>query len=225
VVNVRKDTFLRLDLSPDELLTTTRAVRRRLDFDRPVPRGVIEECLHIAQQAPSASNGQMVHFVVVTDQQKKDALAEIWRRARPVFQELPISWANYRRDDPDHAGSASAMAESADYAVANLHRTPVLVVPCVTYRTDHADVLTQALVWGGVMPAVWSFCLAARERGLGTCLTMIHLACEREAAQVLGIPFEEVMQVAFLPVAYSVGVDFQPERRDSLDQVVHWNEW
>ncbi|HEX3962086.1 MAG TPA: nitroreductase family protein [Trebonia sp.] len=117
------------------------------------------------------------------------------------------------------------MTESAEYAAANLQRMPALVVPCVTYRTDHADVLTQALVWGGVMPAVWSFCLAARERGLGTCLTAIHLAYEREAAEILGIPYDEVMQVALLPVAYTIGTDFKPGRRNPLDQIVHWDEW
>lgn len=107
---------------------------------------------------------------------------------------------------------------------ANLQHVPALVVPCATHRTDHADAMTQALVWGAVMPAVWSFCLAARERGLGTCLTMIHLAYEQEAAGILGIPYDEVMQVALLPVAYTIGTDFKPGRRNPLDQIVHWDE-
>src|SRR5258708_2445366 len=167
----------------------------------------------------------MAPFVVVTDKEKKTALAGIWRRAHPIYRSLPISWANYRRDDPGHAGWTSAMTESASHLAANLQHVPALVVPCVTYRTDHADVMTQALVWGAVMPAVWSFCLAARERGLGTSLTTIHLAYEQEAAEILGIPYEEVMQVALLPVAYTIGTDFKPGRRNPLDQIVHWDEW
>jgi nitroreductase len=215
----------RLNLAADELLTTTRAVRRRLDLDRPVPRYLIEECLRIAQQAPSASNSQIAHFVVVTDPAKKLALAEIWRRAGSVYMGLPISFVNWRRDDPDHVGWTPAMTESATYLGEHLQDVPALVVPCVTYRTDRADVMTQALVWGAVMPAVWSFCLAARERGLGTCLTTIHVAFEQEAAEILQIRYDEVMQVALVPVAFSVGKDFKPGRRNPSEQIVHWEQW
>jgi nitroreductase len=118
------------------------------------------------------------------------------------------------------------MVRSAAYLAENLHRAPAIVVPCVTFRTDKGEgVLMQSLVWGAVLPAVWSFCLAARERGLGTCWTTIHLAHEQEAAAVLGIPYEEVMQVALLPVAYTKGTDFKPGWRLPADQILHWEAW
>jgi nitroreductase len=214
-----------LNLSADELLSTTRAVRKRLDFDRPVEHDLIERCIRLAQQAPSASNSQVAHFVVVTDAAKKAALADIWRRGRPVYAELPISWQNYRYEDPEHAATIPAMGRSVEHLAANLHRAPAIVVPCVTFRTDDADVMLQALVWGAVLPAVWSFCLAARERGLGTCWTTIHLAYEKEAADVLGISYDNVMQVALLPVAYATGTDFKPARRLPVDRIVHWDTW
>jgi nitroreductase len=167
----------------------------------------------------------MAHFVVVTDLGKKTALADIWRRGRPVYAELPISWQNYRYDDPNHAATIPAMGRSVQHLADNLHRVPVLVMPCVTFRPEQADILLQSLVWGAVLPAVWSFCLAARERGLGTCLTTIHLAHEQEAADVLGIPYLDVMQAALIPVAYTKGTDFRPAPRLPLHRAVHWNTW
>ena len=214
-----------LNLGADELLTTTRSVRLRLDFERPVEREVIEDCVRVAQQAPSASNTQTAHFMAVTDPAKKAALAELWRRGRSVYATLPIAWQNYRYDDPTHAATLPAMGRSVNHLAANLERAPVIVVPCVTFRTDHADVMFQALVWGAVLPSVWSFCLAARERGLGTCWTTIHLAYEKEAAEILGIPHDEVMQVALLPVAYTKGTGFKPARRLPVDRIVHWDTW
>jgi nitroreductase len=215
-----------LNLSVDALLSTTRAVRLRLDFDRDVERGLIEECIRLAQQAPSASGSQVAHFVVVTEPARKAALAELWRRGRQPYRELPISWARYHYQNADHAATAPRMVRSAAYLAENLHRAPAIVVPCVTFRTDKGEgVLMQSLVWGAVLPAVWSFCLAARERGLGTCWTTIHLAHEQEAAAVLGIPYEEVMQVALLPVAYTKGTDFKPGWRLPADQILHWEAW
>jgi nitroreductase len=216
---------LTLNLGADELLTTTRAVRLRLDFDRPVERDVIEDCIRVAQQAPSASNSQAAHFVVVTDPAKKAALADLWRRGRSVYAELPIAWQNYRYEDADHAATVPAMGRSVTHLAANLERAPALVVPCVGFRTDGTDVMFQALVWGAVLPSVWSFCLAARERGLGTCWTTIHLAYERDAADLLGIPFDQVMQVALLPVAYTLGTEFKPARRLPVERIVHWDVW
>lgn len=214
-----------LKLGADELLTTTRSVRLRLDFERPVEREVIEDCIRVAQQAPSASNSQAAHFVVVTDPAKKAALADLWRKGRSVYAALPIAWQNYRYEDPGHAATIPAMGRSVTHLAANLERAPALVVPCIGFRTDRTDVMFQALVWGAVLPSVWSFCLAARERGLGTCWTTIHLAYEREAAELLGIPYDDVMQVALLPVAYTLGTDFKPARRLPLDRIVHWDAW
>ena len=173
----------------------------------------------------SASNSQTAHFIAVADPAKKAALAELWGRGRSVYATLPIAWQNYTYEDPAHAATLPPMGRSVNHLAANLERAPVIVVPCVTFRTDGADVMFQALVWGAVLPSVWSFCLAARERELGTCWTTIHLAHEKEAAEILGIPYDEVMQVALLPVAYTQGTDFKPARRLPVDRIVHWDGW
>src|SRR5271170_5130083 len=216
----------RLSLTADDLLSTTRAVRKRLDFDRDVEPELIKECIRLAQQAPSAYNTQSAHFVVITDPDKKAVLAELWRRGRAHGRELPISWANHQYKGAEHAATAPKMVASASYLAQDLHRAPAIVIPCVTFRTDNREsVLMQSLVWGAVLPAVWSFCLAARERGLGTCWTTIHLAYEREAAELLDIPYDDVMQVALLPVAYTKGTEFKPAWRLPIDQILHWNSW
>jgi nitroreductase len=207
-----------LDLSPDELLATTRSVRKRLDLTRPVEREVLAECLRLAQQAPTASYAQNWHFVVVTDQQRRAALGELWRDGA----------GSYLRRQAAAAAADERLARISDavrYLADHLHQVPVHVIPCVDGRTDRAPVGAQASRWGSIIPAAWSFMLAARARGLGTVLTTFHLRHEREAAELLGVPFGKVMQAALIPVAYSVGTDFRPAARHPLDTMVHWDRW
>jgi nitroreductase len=211
-----------LSLTPDELLSTTRAVRRRLDLTRPVERNVLEECLALAQQAPSGSNSQGWHFVVVTDPAKRAALAEIYR----------VGWRAYigaisaqQAGDPARQATQQRVRASAQYLADHLHEVPVHVIPCIRGRTDGQPAAQQAGVWGSILPAVWSFMLAARARGLGTAWTSLHLSGEAEAARVLGIPYAEVMQAALIPVAYTKGTSFQPAPRAPLDTIVHWDQW
>jgi nitroreductase len=207
-----------LDLTPDELLATTRSVRRRLDLTRPVEREVLEECLRLAQQAPTASYAQNWHFVVVTDPERRAALGELWRSvARPYVQRRAAAAA---ADD-----RVARISDAVRYLADHIHEVPVHVIPCVEGRTDHAPVVAQASRWGSIIPAAWSFMLAARARGLGTVWTTFHLRHEREAAELLGIPFDEVMQAALIPVAYTVGTDFRPAARAPLDTMVHWDRW
>ena len=207
-----------LDLTPDELLATTRSVRRRLDLTRPVEREVLEECLRLAQQAPTASYAQNWHFVVVTDPERRAALGELWRSvARPYVQRRAAAAA---ADD-----RVARISDAVRYLADHSHEVPVHVIPCVQGRTDHAPVVGQASRWGSIIPAAWSFMLAARARGLGTVWTTFHLRHEREAAELLGIPFDEVMQAALIPVAYTVGTDFRPAARAPLDTMVHWDRW
>jgi nitroreductase len=186
-----------LELTTDELLSTTRAVRKRLDLTRPVEREVLEECLHLAQQAPTASYSQGWHFVVVTDAAKRAALGELWRN----------------------------VGDAVHYLADHIHEVPVHVIPCVAGRTEDAPVVLQASRWASIVPAAWSFMLAARSRGLGTVWTTFHLMYEREAADILGIPYEEMMQAALIPVAYTIGTDFKPGTRRPLDTMVHWDSW
>jgi nitroreductase len=209
-----------LPLTADEVLMTTRAVRKRLDLGRPVEREVLEECLAIAQQAPTGSNRQGWGFVIVTDPQKRMALAKLYRKV----------WDSYSRSQavvPEGVDPATIerMRDSARYLAEHIHEVPVHVIPVIHGRTDNAAIVGQAGVWGSILPAAWSFMLAARARGLGTAWTTFHLRYEEEAAQILGIPYAEVMQAALIPVAYTLGTDFKPAPRTSLDSIVHWEQW
>jgi nitroreductase len=217
---------MRLNLSADEVLSTTRAVRKRLDFDRPVEREVLEECLHLALQAPSGSNAQGWQFVVVTDADKRAGLAELYKRSWAGYADSPRSAARaYTGDDPDRLATQSRVMGSAEYLAHNFERVPVMVIPCHPGRLDGAPAMAQAAVHGSVLPATWSFMLAARERGLGTAWTSLHLAFERKAAELLGIPYDQVTQLALITVGYTKGTDFKPAPRVPLDQVVHWDSW
>ncbi len=208
-------------LTADEVLTTTRSVRKRLDFSRPVEREVVEECLRIAQQAPTGSNSQGWQFVVVTNARKRRAIADLYRKG----------WERYRSagrtayDDPNRAATQARVSDSAQYLADHFHEAPVFVIPCIMGRTDGQPANAQSGVFGSILPAAWSFMLAARARGLGTCWTTIHLMHEKEAAELLGIPYDKVMQVALIPVAYTQGTDFKPAPRDPLATMVHWENW
>jgi nitroreductase len=214
-----------LPLNPDELLTTTRAVRKRLDFDRPVERSVIEECLRIALQAPTGGNRQRWHFVVVTDPARRRGIADLYRKAWAVYLTLPTAAPNLHFEDEAREAVQRRVGDSAQYLADNLERVPVLLVPCFPGRVDGQPASVQAGAWGSILPAVWSFMLAARARGLGTAWTTLHLGHEREAAQILGIPYESVTQAALVPVAYARGADFKPAHRVPVADVLHWDTW
>jgi nitroreductase len=209
-----------LGLSVDELLKTTRAVRKRLDFDRPVPDQVLRECVEYAIQAPTGSNVQGWHFVLVTERDKIEKIAAIykkafdWYRDSPVYAGRVVEGISEQRD-----AQQSRVADSADYLAENMHRSPALFIPCMEGRNATAGAA------GSIVPAAWSFMLAAREQGLGTCWTTLHLMHEEETADVLGIPFNEVQQWALSPVAYTAGTDFKPATRPDVETVISWNSW
>jgi nitroreductase len=215
-----------LGLSADEVLTTTRAVRKRLDFDRPVSMALIEECLQIALQAPSGSNAQGWHFVVVTDREKIDCIAEYYQRAFAVYAASEYQPTGHHREDPALAATQVRVLTSAQYLADNLHRVPALLIPVTVMRPDFPGVSLSAIagIMGSILPAVWSFMLAARNRGLGTCWTTLHLDYEKEIGSLLGIP-EEHGQVALIPIAYTLGTDFRPAPRKDLSSVLHHNSW
>jgi nitroreductase len=211
-------TAMVLDLTPDDVLATTRTVRKRLDLTRPVEREVLEDCLLLAQQAPSSSFSQNWHFVVVTDAGKRAALGELWRSvAGPYLQHRSAASAA----DPNIARISDAVRHLAEH----IHEVPVHLIPCVEGRTDGKPAAAQASRWASIIPAAWSFMLAARARGLGTAWTTFHLRHERAAAELLGIPYDQVMQAALIPVAYTVGTEFKPAVRNSLDTMAHWDHW
>src|SRR5262249_8935127 len=160
-----------LDLTPDQILATTRSVRKRLDFSRPVERGVIRECLELAVQAPTGGNRQGWQFVVVTDAEKRKALGDIYRKGWAFYRSLPINRpetiATLRARDPAGAQPLERVVDSSPYLAEHIHEAPALVLPCIKGRPENLSAVDQAGFWGSIMPAVWSFMLAARARGLG----------------------------------------------------------
>jgi len=204
-----------LPLNPDELLSTTRAVRKRLDLDRPVPLEVVREALQLALQAPSGGNRQGWHWIVLTEEEPKKRIAELYARSHRAVYRAP--------DAPLDPARARILA-SSDYLRDNMHRVPVLIIGAITVDEGELPPGNQAGLWGSVLPAAWSLALALRARGLGTTWTTLHLRYEQEAAEVLGLP-ANVRQGVLLPVAYTKGTDFKSGLRHDLDAVLHVNHW
>lgn len=202
--------------SVDELLSTTRSVRRRLDLNRPVGREVILECLRLATQAPTASNAQDWRWLVITDADKRAAVADIYRSVGAEY----LARAAATASDPQ----TQRVYRSALGLTETLARVPVHVIPCLQRRIDESNRLVAASAWASIIPAGWSFLLALRSRGLGSVWTTMHLAKEKEVAGVLGIP-DTVTQAALFPVAYTIGTDFRPAARPPVETVTYWDAW
>jgi len=219
------------DLTPDELLTTTRAVRKRLDLERAVDVDVIRECIAVATQAPTGGNTQGWHFVVVMDAGRRAALAELYRKAWKIYKTAPGSVFDLFAREPSGARKRQLgrVAESADYLVEHLHRVPVHIIPCTGGRVDRISgefaAVGLASIYGSILPATWSLMLAARARGLGTAWTTCHLMFEAEAAEILSIPYDKVSQVALIATAWSIGTEFKPSLRKPVDDVLHLDRW
>ncbi len=209
----------------DELLTTTRSVRKRLDLTRPVPPALIVECIEIALQAPTGSNAQGWHFVVVTDAAKRAEIARCYKETLAGYIKMQEAggprWTS--PNDPRKA-QETRVRESALYLADHMHEVPVHVIPCIEGRVENAGVMAQASIYGSILPAAWSFMLAARARGLGMAWTTLHLAHEKEIGKLLGIP-DTVTQTALLPVAYFKGKDFQVAKRLPARELTSWNSW
>lgn len=200
----------------DELLSTTRAVRKRLDLDRPVGRDVILECIQLAMQAPTASNTQDWRWLVITDADKRAAIAEIYRSVGAEY----LAYAAKETSDPQTQRVYASALSLTD----TLGKVPVHVIPCLANRIDNSNLLIAASAWASIIPAGWSFLLALRSRGLGSVWTTMHLAKEKEVAELLGIP-DTVTQAALFPVAYTIGTDFRPATRPPAETVTFWDGW
>jgi nitroreductase len=210
--------------SVDELLTTTRAVRKRLDLERAVEPEVIEECLALAIQAPTGGNGQGWRWLVVTDADKRKRLAEWYRDSwNTVYGNAGVDAMATQR--PEIEAQMRRVYSSADYLAENLERVPVHVIPCIMGNLPEGTPAWMAASHlGSIIPAIWSFQLALRSRGLGSCYTTLHLAHHAEAAKMLGIP-DNAMQVALIPVAYTKGTDFKPAQRRPAREITYWEGW
>jgi nitroreductase len=207
------------DLSQtDRLLTTTRAVRRRLDLTRPVEREVVLDCLRIAVQAPTGGNRQGWRWLVVDDAETRAGLAELYRRSfEPYIASRRSELPDEQADDP--------IITSSSYLSDHLHEVPVHVIPIGLGRLpENASVAETASFYGSILPAVWSFQLALRSRGLGSTLTTLHLVYEKEASELLSMP-NTVTQMALIPVAYYSGTDFRPAERRPIEEVTYFNRW
>jgi nitroreductase len=209
-----------LDLDPDQLLSTTRAVRKRLDFARPVPGQVIRECVAMALQAPSGSNVVTMRFVVVRDEEKRRAIGKIYREIYAGYKASP-SYPGRPGGDAERDLVQQRVASSADYLGDHMGEAPVLVLGC----NEGIDRTSALAGLGNILPAMWSFMLAARARGLGTAWTTMHRFREQDVAGILGIPYDTVAQAVLTPLAYTKGTDFKPAARPDPDAVIHWDGW
>ena len=217
----------------DHLLTTTRSVRKRLDLTRPVEPDVIERCLEIALQAPTGSNLQGWHFIVVTDSAKRAALADLYHQGHIAYYNMQQAQPPQYQQDDLRALQRPRVGASSLYLRDHLHEVPLHIIPCIKARMEevphlaalaHYETLYHATLYGSIFPAIWSLMLALRARGIGSALTTLHLMYAREAAALLDIP-TDVRQVALLPVAYFKGTDFKPAQRLPARAITSWNGW
>jgi nitroreductase len=211
-------------MTPDELLTTTRTVRRRLDLERPVPRELIEDCVRIALQAPSGSNRQTWQWLVVTDQDQRAAIGAVYKKACDAYLESRGAAGKLFADDPERSKVQQRVQDSVAYLADRMGDVPVLVLPCLRVAGGRLPSGNQSGLWGSVLPAAWSFCLAARNRGLGTAWTTLHLTYESEVAEILSLP-DDIYQSVLIPTAYYTGDGFKPAPRQPVSEVLHWNRW
>ncbi len=211
-------------MDADHVLRTTRSVRLRLDFERPIDPAVIEECLEVALQAPTASNSQQWQWVVITDPDKISAVADIYRKSFQALTERPPEQRPTYGPDDSRTQQSEKVTRSAMYLAAEMHRCPAMLIACINGRIEQLPAIAHAGVYGSILPGAWSFMLAARERGIGMAWTTIHLRNEADVAELLGIP-DDVTQTVLFPMAYFTGEDFKPAPRVPLSEVVHWNAW
>ncbi len=212
---------MNLNLSADEVLTTTRSVRKRLDFDKPVDRSIVLECLDIALQAPTGSNTQGWQWMVIEDDAKKKAIAELYAKNFNAYAQQP---GREFGEGDTRTERRELVRSSAQYLCDNFERAPYLVIPLIEGRLDEGlNSFAQASQWGSILPAVWSFMLALRERGLGSAWTTLHLPDEKAAAEILEIPYDSYTQAGLFPVAYTIGTDFKLAKRLPAAELTHWD--
>ncbi|MBM9460827.1 nitroreductase family protein [Nocardioides sp. zg-536] len=215
-----------LDLTAQELLHTTRSVRLRLDFDRPVPDHLISECVETALQAPSGSNRWLMQFLVVTDPDKRAAFGEIYRDAfEQQYKKLPTYIGAVEKATPEANESQGRTTRSAEFLADTFHRAPAIVLACAVGRAEGGAPIAKTTLLGSVLPGMWSFMLAARLRGLGTSWTTVGLFQEQRVHDLFGIPIDSVTIGSMSPLAFTKGIDFKPALRPSPDEVIHWNQW
>jgi nitroreductase len=209
-------------LTPDELLTTTRSVRKRLDLSRPVPLDLVQECLEIALQAPNGGMREGWHWIVVTDPHVRAHIGDFYRRSVQTY--LGSSAADPSRGAGIGPEAMARVTSSSAYLGEHMGQVPVQVIGCITVRSGWQAGESQASLWGSLLPAAWSYMLACRAMGLGTAWTTLHLRYEAEIAALLGLP-DDVRQGVLIPTAYYTGETFRPAPRRPLADVLHVDRW
>jgi len=211
----------RPQLSIDELLTTTRSVRKRLDLTREVPLDLVRQCLSTAIQAPTGSNSQTWQFVVITDPELRAKVGGYYQHSVERYLAAGRRAGDRYPDDPERSATLARIGDSTEWLADHMGQVPVLVLACIAADLPPGN---QAGVWGSLLPAVWNYMLAARSHGLGTCWTTLHLRYEKEIAELLGLP-DGVHQGVLIPTAYYTGETFKPAKRQPLDEVLHLDRW
>lgn len=206
-----------IGLTAEEVLMTTRSVRRRLDLERSVDRDTIVECIEMAHQAPTGSNAQGWSWMIVDDPEKKQVIADHYRAVYYPYREES---SRLQRD-----AQGERVASSADHLAEHFEKVPAMVIPLHAGRLEGAESFRQAGAWGSILPAVWSFMLALRSKGMGSAWTTLHLPREKEVAELLGIDYNSWTQAGLFPVAYTKGLDFKAATRRPVEEFLHWNEW
>jgi len=207
-----------IGLTAEEVLTTTRSVRKRLDLERPVSRDTITECIDIALQAPTGSNAQGWSWMIVDDPEKKQIIADHYRDIYYPYREQQSRL-------PSDDAQATRISDSANHLAEVLHDVPAMVIPLHAGRLEGAESFRQASAWGSILPAVWSFMMALRSKGMGSAWTTLHLPREKEVAELLGIDYDSWTQAGLFPVAYTIGTEFKLAKRQPVENFLHWNEW
>jgi nitroreductase len=194
--------------SVDTVLSTARSVRRKLDFDRPVPREVILECINVATQAPTGLGGESWRFVVVTEAERKQAVADVYRQ---VLEELA------RVRGVEIKATQRALVD-------RLHEIPAMIFVCTVAEGPSPEIAGQVAYYGSVLPAAWSLMLALRARELGATWTTLLSSRQAEVGSILGIP-ESAVTTVMLPVGYTKGAKLRRADRRDAREVTFWDSW
>ena len=209
-----------LPLTPDELLTTTRSVRKRLDLTRPVPLDLVRECLEVALQAPSGSNRQGWHWMLITDQSVRRVIGDYYREAVASYLNSSGAAASLFADDRN-AARCNAEWVTRCYLGEHMGEVPVLIIPCISApRLSQEPGRAVGIAAAGRM----ELHAGSKGSGLGTAWTTLHLRYEKEISGLLRIP-ADIRQGVLIPTAYYIGDTFKPAPRQPLDAVLHINAW
>ncbi|MCR9106167.1 MAG: nitroreductase family protein [Gammaproteobacteria bacterium] len=198
------------DLPLLEAIRTTRAIRR-LKPD-PVPPELIRKVCQAGTYAPSGGNRQPWIFVAVTEQERRNFIAE---RYRSVFDDY-IAPAIEAAKDPAFPDAKRRNLRAAVDLAHNLHKAPVHLIIAGWTRRGEPQIQ-------GLFPAIQNILLACRAVGLGASLTTAHMGVRQEIDSFLGLS-EKTPSCALIPIGWPLGKYGTPPRR-SIDECLHFEHY